>query len=312
MKRKIIQIANSTQLVSLPRKWCLANNIKKGDEIDVDEQGAQVIVSSEKKKVPTFIELDITGLDRTSLFYVIRALYKKGYDEIKVKFDKPTTKHFRKNKELNMITLIHEEATRLPGMEVIQQKENFCLLKAISDAQSSELQVILKRIFNLFMDAYSDLIEGAKKKNRTLLETIREKHDTITKFISHSQRLLNKNVTINKDNYSLLYILAQLDVITDMLNVSARNIIHYNKLISKPTVEILQGLYKSFEMYATLFQKFDKKLIIEISKNKVKVDTNIVTIGKKLPFEEMHLILTMQGSLNILRCLTESSFAMHY
>ena len=30
MKRKVIQIANSTQLISLPRKWVLDHNIKKG------------------------------------------------------------------------------------------------------------------------------------------------------------------------------------------------------------------------------------------------------------------------------------------
>ena len=38
MKRKVIQIAESTQLVSLPRKWALANNIRRGDELEVTVQ----------------------------------------------------------------------------------------------------------------------------------------------------------------------------------------------------------------------------------------------------------------------------------
>ena len=33
MKRRVIQIGNSTQLISLPRKWAQQFGVKKGDEI---------------------------------------------------------------------------------------------------------------------------------------------------------------------------------------------------------------------------------------------------------------------------------------
>ena len=96
MKRKIIQIANSTYLVSLPKKWCVDNNLKKGEEIDVEPKGGEVTITAEKKIIPTSTEMDITRLDRTSIFFAIRALYKKGYDEIKLTFKNPETEHFRK------------------------------------------------------------------------------------------------------------------------------------------------------------------------------------------------------------------------
>ena len=32
VQRKVIQIAESTQLISLPRKWAVKHNIKKGDD----------------------------------------------------------------------------------------------------------------------------------------------------------------------------------------------------------------------------------------------------------------------------------------
>ena len=48
MKRKVIQIADSTQLISLPRKWALKYGIKKGDELDVEEQGSNVLVSTSR------------------------------------------------------------------------------------------------------------------------------------------------------------------------------------------------------------------------------------------------------------------------
>ena len=310
MKRKIIQIANSTYLVSLPKKWCISNNIKKGDEIDVKEEGNHIIVSTEGRKAEVSIEIDLTDLDRTSLLYIIRALYKKGYDEIKINFNNPTTIHFRKNKKLNVITLIHDEATRLPGMEVIQQKENYCILKAISDTSSSDLDVILNRIFGLFLDAYSDLLEGAANNNRTLLETLKEKHDTITKFLNYSRRFLNKNP--EKKTYYLSNTLTQLDNIIDIINISARNFIGFNKKISEKTLGLLKKMKRIFELSMSLFRKFDKKNLIELSKCKVEIDKNISKIGKTIPYDELNLLLTMKSSLKILQCLTEDILMKHY
>jgi bifunctional DNA-binding transcriptional regulator/antitoxin component of YhaV-PrlF toxin-antitoxin module len=48
MKRKVIQIAQSTQLISLPRKWAKKFGIKKGDELEVEEKGSSVTVSTSK------------------------------------------------------------------------------------------------------------------------------------------------------------------------------------------------------------------------------------------------------------------------
>jgi len=51
MRRKVIQIADSTQLVSLPRKWALKHGIKKGDELNIEEKGSELLVSVEKGEV---------------------------------------------------------------------------------------------------------------------------------------------------------------------------------------------------------------------------------------------------------------------
>ena len=42
MRRKVIQIAESTQLISLPRKWALKYNIKKGEELEIEENTFQL------------------------------------------------------------------------------------------------------------------------------------------------------------------------------------------------------------------------------------------------------------------------------
>ena len=104
-------------------------------------------LSTERSKEIGNIEVNITGLDRDSLMYVIRCLYIKGYDEIKVIFDKPTAKHYRLGKEIGILGAIHEEVNRLSGIEIIQQRDNFCIIKDISESNIKDFDVVLRRIF---------------------------------------------------------------------------------------------------------------------------------------------------------------------
>src|SRR3989338_6218480 len=100
MKRKVIQIADSTQLVSIPRQWSKKYNVKKGDELEVTEKDNVLEISTEKKTNLLEIELDITGLDKTTLVYAIRSAYCRGFDVIKVRFGNKTAHHYRTNEEV--------------------------------------------------------------------------------------------------------------------------------------------------------------------------------------------------------------------
>ena len=86
--------------------------------------------------------------------FLIRCLYRKGYDEIRVKFNKPTTKHHKIGKDVTVVSSIHKEVGRLNGLEVIQQKENFCLIKDISEGNIKEFDNVLRRIFLLLVDMH--------------------------------------------------------------------------------------------------------------------------------------------------------------
>ena len=83
IKRRVIQIANSTQLISLPRKWSLKYGVKKGDELEIEENGSKLTVSTEKVFQVEKIELSIDDLD-PMILRSVTALYKRGVDEIKI------------------------------------------------------------------------------------------------------------------------------------------------------------------------------------------------------------------------------------
>lgn len=313
MKRKIIQIANSTQLISLPRKWTLKYGIKKGDEIEVEENGSKIVISTERVQDSGNIEVDITGLDRDSFMFLIRTLYIRGYDEVKLNFKNQIADHHRIGKKIKVMSEIHTEVNRLTGMEVIQQKEDFCVLKVLSESSVKDFDLILRRIFLLLTDASSDLVRGAAKGNRYLVESLEEKHNTITKFMANALRLLNKGGYPDYKKTALLYhIIESLDNINDILKESARDIVDSNITISKECDNILQRINTSIHDYYNLFYKFDFKVIEKLSSDRYKILNAVKLLSKKLNKDEIRVLLNQARIVDSIYTLKITRMAMEY
>ena len=63
MKRKVIQIAESTQLISLPRKWAIENNIRKGDELEIEIKPNSLVVTTTTEREPLAVNVDLSGFE---------------------------------------------------------------------------------------------------------------------------------------------------------------------------------------------------------------------------------------------------------
>lgn len=46
MKRKVIQLADTTQGITLPRKWSVSHNLKKGEFLEVEDRAGFLVVKS--------------------------------------------------------------------------------------------------------------------------------------------------------------------------------------------------------------------------------------------------------------------------
>lgn len=313
MKRKVIQIANSTQLISLPRKWSLQFGIKKGDELEVEEKGNKLEISTEKSQQLNEISLDVSELDRTSTMFYIRSAYRKGFDTIKINFNKQTTDHIRKKEEVSYISVINTEVNRLVGLEVVKQTENYCELKDFSGDHTGEFDSLMRKIFLQIKDATNDMLKAAETKDIQLLRTIEEKHDSITKFVSYCIRLLNKKnqFDLNK-SHVIFHVVANLDLITDIIKYCSRNIIKYNKKFSKESLKIGELVRDAIDNYYELFYKFDIKKL----RQNIKLRDDIINLGdamiskigsssKRIPPTEILIINDLKMISDILRDLCE-------
>lgn len=313
MMRKVIQIAESTQLISLPRKWCISNNIKKGDELDVETSGRKLTVSTDSSPQNEQVEVDISKLDRTSIVYLIRALYKKGYDEIKVNFGKLTVPHYRIDKDVNVASVVHFEMNRCPGLEIIELKPSYCVLKVISKADPKEFDNILRRTFLMVGDTCKDLMAALKTNDKNLLGTIEEKHDNATRFINHCCRMINKRLEDDPKKATFLFnIISILDKVLDNLKNVSRAMLKYDDKITDGTIAILEKICESYDMYYDLFYKFNLENIHKMNQSKEQIYREILVNSKEIPKQELFLLSEMHQSLELFRALIEARMSLEF
>ncbi|MBI3032100.1 AbrB/MazE/SpoVT family DNA-binding domain-containing protein [Candidatus Woesearchaeota archaeon] len=311
MKRKVIQIAESTQLISLPRKWAQMFGVKKGEELELQEKGNKLIISTEKAIDIKKINADISLLDRTSIIFYIRSLYRKGYDEIELHFSNPLVPHFRVGNDVSVISIIHEEVRRLLGFEIILQKENMCVIKDISSVSFKEFETVMRRILRLFVDAMSDFVKGCKEGNTILLDTIEEKHDSITRFTSYALRILNKSGLSDEYHNSIVYtIIVFIDKMTDVIKYSAREMLKENIKLSKTSCTVLDLLLESCQLYDEIFYKFNNKKVFELYNKRndalEMLKKTLTSLGKR----EIWFITEVRNLFEYIVAITEARLSL--
>ncbi len=310
MKRKVIQIANSTQLISLPHKWAQKHKIKKGDELEITEAPGKLTITPNLVMPSEQVEVDVTGLDRTSILLLVRGLYKRGYEEIRVICNNTVVPHYRTQEQRSFLSVIHTEVNRLPGVEVIEQKDNHCVIKAISEPTLKDIDTVMRRIIMLINDAANDVIVACKTQDRVLLETIEEKHDTISKFTSFISRLLNAQDS--EEHLFLLSIVCLLDKVMDFIKNTSRIALDYGKKIKPETAELMELTYETFQIYQKIHFKIDTSLVTKMSKLKEEVQDSLIQISKIVPKEDILIASTFQSALECYRGIVELRLAMAY
>ncbi|MEM3374593.1 MAG: AbrB/MazE/SpoVT family DNA-binding domain-containing protein [Candidatus Woesearchaeota archaeon] len=179
MKRKIMQIADTTFVVSLPLKWAREHNLKKGDEVELVAEKNQLCLRFENTIDKKSYSVDVQEYNRMAGRYIV-SLYRLGYDEIEVKFSDP-----------NYVSKIPKELfENTIGFEVISQKLNSCIIKNLSESDDEELENIIKRLWFLLKEMSKDLVEAIKNKDKTTLKSMKEREKTINKFSNYCIRLL--------------------------------------------------------------------------------------------------------------------------
>ncbi|MBI4441358.1 phosphate uptake regulator PhoU [Candidatus Woesearchaeota archaeon] len=179
MKRSIVQHGSSSLTITLPVKWVEQYGLKKGDELEVEEAGSHLIVATQKATAATkkHITADQGVFTKNNLSH----LYQLGYDEVEIQYRDAKT--------------LDEIKQRLPdciGFEIIDQKENWVLIKSIATTLDSEFDTLLRKAFQITNEMAKSIVSALERHEYAKLKDIRSMESLNNKFTDVCTRILNK------------------------------------------------------------------------------------------------------------------------
>jgi phosphate uptake regulator len=296
MKRKVIQIADSTQLISLPRKWAVRHGIKKGDELNIEEDGNKIMISTDNTFQPEKVELDITSLDPMILRSIF-ALYKRGVDEIRINFeDSEQMKYVQ--------AAIGREAV---GFEITDQGKNYCIIKNVA-GEPGEFDSVLKRTFLLLISMTKESLESIKNGDFEHLKNIAFLEEANNRFTTTCRRYLNK---IGGNNFKyigpLYYIIEDIENLADQYKFLC-NFLYERRdkkiKIGREVLELYEEVNNILYEYYQLYYKFSKQKLVSISNHRRRVVKKAYELFHNSPNSAEiivihHLITAMQKIFNL-------------
>jgi len=270
MKRKIIQMGGRTQSVTLPQRWVKKFDLNKGDHLDVNERGDELILKTRNRESKA-VEIDLTGMNKSLITESITAHYKFGYDKLVLKFD-PTTYDLWEEKEVDIRKVLQDQCDELIGFECINLTRKGAMVHDIMGVSAEDFDSILRRIFLLLRSYSKDVHKGITEHNTELLDFVSDQSKSMRKYSRYCMRYLSK-VGKSDDTSKYLYLISSLD----QARVSLRFVIkmHKNTTIkenySKTGLEVIHGVADMFDEINSLFCKFSMEKANEVFRKRAKL-----------------------------------------
>lgn len=266
-----MMMGGKTYIISLPAPWIKKYGIKKGDELDVLEEGSRVVVESGKGQTLKSVKIDVSGLDSTLIYRLLHAAYIRGADHIKVSFES--------NSEFE---LVHHAATNLIGFVIVEEGKNFILIKDVHGL-ATEFDPIFRRVFYMLNSSITDGVEIIRQRNKELLKNLKLKDYEIGYSINFCLRYLNKRGYSDAQRNMMLYAtLRSLENLGDeyysLFKYCFEHSIEYKMIYS-----ILTDLADMFKQYSDIFYTPEKEKLVKLISSKKKIKEKIISLSKIIP-----------------------------
>ena len=255
MKRKVIQIADKTLVLSLPNDWVKQWGIKKGDELEVLESGPRLIASTSEFRPLKKGQVDVSNASERTLRWLLSSLHKKGYDEIEIRSENP----------LHAVIIDQLLKDLFLGFAIVHRSGATCLIRSLAKELDDQLQVIVRRAFLVTLALADQTLETVKQKKFGLLKDLLELEKTNNQLTNFCERILNKKGLDEPVKTNFLYVIMwNLEKIADDYKYICEHLSAKRKIGSR-AVEFFNRVNKLFRNYYELFYKFDVQKLSSLS-----------------------------------------------
>lgn len=282
MKRKVIKQGHNTLTLTIPSEWAKRFNLEAGSEIDVSERENGLFISTQKNGHTKKAEFDITGLDISTMWKYFMAVYREGYDEVRVKFDptvrfdspykfftphKPDVK-YRKGKEKETpLEYLHNVVNRFVGFEITDHGKDYVVIKDMSEPSSKEFDNALRRVFLLIQQMAEETCNALESGDVSMLRHIHDVDINLDKFHDYCVRIMNKTANKETRKTSLLFAtLFLLELLADEYKNISIHLVNFKSNKNFKNILQLAGPRKEqFDLFYEIFYKFDLEKIKRIA-----------------------------------------------
>ncbi|MBI4450502.1 AbrB/MazE/SpoVT family DNA-binding domain-containing protein [Candidatus Woesearchaeota archaeon] len=221
MQRKVIQLARKTLVVSLPAKWARQYGIRKGDEVEVEQDGHSLRVKTARQSTTHAVGIDLSGMSSTSARQCILAAYRAGADQLDIVWSHPVMEDSNTGLNLSVRELVCGMADSLLGFAVVSQGRNSCTLAEVSAPKAEEFGRVLSQLFHSVSSTAQDIASAARAHDTEALADIGSRADRhINQLSDFCMRCLHRT---NPD-LATYHIVAMLESLGDYWTRLARTL----------------------------------------------------------------------------------------
>ncbi|MHA1400450.1 MAG: PhoU domain-containing protein [Candidatus Heimdallarchaeaceae archaeon] len=186
--RKIQKTGGSSYIVALPIEWIRKTKLKKGDAIRIFPQpdGNLLIqpLETNYRHVGGEVEINTADiLDTNLILRLILSKYLAGYQVIKV--------HDQYGINFELRTEIEQFVQNLMGVEILEESNNWIILKDLSSLESLDLNQLIRRIHVLADKMFTTAVKAFVNRNKDSAHFIKLQETSVDRLYYLISRQLN-------------------------------------------------------------------------------------------------------------------------
>ncbi len=248
-----LQKIGSSILVTLPKEWVDANNLKKSSEIEIETSQNSLSITANKDTRPSKeLVISYPLPKEENIVADITGAYLLGYDIIKIKGKTSIPIEDREK--------IRESMRRLVGVEIVEEESSSITIQFLLDATSLNPEKILKRMSTIAIGMFNETVEGLVSDDKTNLQTMSNRDIEINRQYFLLVRLIRSTMVDRR--LASVFNLENIDILdyriaANLLEMAGDTIVELANLISKTTVSKveLKKIYNIVKDIENIYKK---------------------------------------------------------
>jgi len=293
MRRKLIAQGLGGYTLTLPVKWIRDHHLKSGTELNLVETENGLLIQSSYQKQEKSIVIDISNYKEKMIHNLLYQAYRRGYDLIKLKYQEPAQLK-------NILRLL----PNMLGFEMVDSKNNLCILQNIAEPEAEKFEVLLRRLM-LQVKEISEKVSLAlsnKKEIDESISTLQQDKLIIDKTTNYLRRTLIRTQPKGEASFLLYGMITQLSLLTHdwiYLYEAVKN-----HLFSPAIKSLLQKSNQLIQDYYTSFYSQDLIEIHKVGEAKQQIEEQIIQLLKKFNYPENLILTYLKEIMRLLQSAT--------